>query len=358
VSRTGPPKSSLAFWSGRKVVITGHTGFKGAWLALWLQRLGAQVTGIALPPDGERSLYLDLAPWSGLEETLLDLRERERAIAQIGASDAEVLFHLAAQSLVPAAHRDAAGTFATNVMGTVHVLEGALRSSTLRAVLVVTSDKVYANAGDGRVCREADSLGGDEPYAASKSAAELAVTAYRAAIVEQGKAAATARAGNAIGGGDWAADRIVPDLLRSLDTGLPTAIREPAATRPWQHVLDPLAGYLAFAATLATGESDMPPALNFGPPPESCRTVEELVERLVARLPGHPGWKAAPAPWLREAQALRLDSSRAQATLGWQARLPFAAAVDWTADWYEARCKGAEMRAVTLEQIARYEAML
>jgi CDP-glucose 4,6-dehydratase len=349
--------AALAFWRGRRVLVTGHTGFKGAWLCLWLQRLGARVAGIALPPEGERSLSRLLAPWDGLEDGILDLRERDRAVATIGASDAEVLFHLAAQALVPAAQRDAAATFATNVMGTVHALDSALRCPSLRAALVITTDKVYANAGQGRPFREEDPLGGDEPYAASKAAAELVVLAYRAAFAAQGKAVGTARAGNVIGGGDWAADRIVPDLLRSLQSGQPTAIRNPTGVRPWQHVLDPLAGYLAFAQALATSAEMAPPALNFGPPAESCRTVRELAERFIARLPGHPGWTASPTPWLHEAPILRLDSTRAQAALGWRPRLDFAAAVDWTAEWHAAESSGADMRAFTLAQIARYEAL-
>lgn len=346
----------LSSWRGRRVLVTGHTGFKGSWLCLWLERLGARVAGVALPPDTRPSLFELLEPWPTLEHHICDLRDRDRAAALIADSGAEMLFHLAAQSLVPAARRDPAGTFATNVMGTVHVLEGALRCPSLRAALIITTDKVYANAGKGRAFREDDPLGGDEPYAASKAAAELAVASFRAPFTAAGKAVATARAGNVLGGGDWAADRILPDLVRSLASGHRTAIRNPQGVRPWQHVLDPLAGYLAHAEALAAGK-DTPAALNFGPDSLSMRPVSELMARVLAHLPGHPGWDAVPSPGLHEAAVLRLDSARARADLGWRPRLDFEAAVDWTADWYAAHRDGQDMRRFTLEQIARYEAL-
>jgi CDP-glucose 4,6-dehydratase len=346
----------LGFWRSRRVLVTGHTGFKGAWLALWLERLGARLSAIALAPATRPNLYDLLAPWNGLEDVRADLRDGERTIALIGDGDAEILFHLAAQSLVPEAQRDPAGTFATNVMGTVHVLEAALRARSLRALLVVTTDKVYQNSGRGDAFREDDRLGGDEPYSASKAACEMAVAAYREPFSGRGKALATVRAGNVIGGGDWAADRIVPDLLRSLETRQPTAIRNPAGVRPWQHVLDPLAGYLAFAERLAARGGDLPAALNFGPEAASDRPVEELIRRFVAHFADHPGWRAAPAS-VREAAMLRLDSSRAQAMLNWRPRLAFEAAVDWTAEWHARHRAGADMRAFSLEQIARYEAL-
>lgn len=349
-------ESTRAFWRGRRVLVTGHTGFKGAWLCLWLERLGARVAGIALPPDAQPNLYDMLRPWDGQRHDICDLRERDRAIALIADSGAEVLIHLAAQSLVPAARRDPAGTFATNVMGTVHVLEGALRCASLRAALIITTDKVYANAGQGRAFGEDDPLGGDEPYAASKAAAELAVMSFHALFKAAGKAVATARAGNVLGGGDWAADRILPDLVRSLESGRRTAIRNPQGVRPWQHVLDPLAGYVAHAEALATGK-DPPAALNFGPDSASMRPVSELIARVLALLPAHPGWDALPSPGLHEAAVLRLDSARARSSLGWRPRLGFDAAVDWTADWYAAHRGGQDMRRFTLDQIARYEAL-
>lgn len=348
--------STRDFWHNRKVLVTGHTGFKGAWLCLWLERLGARVVGVALPPETQPNLYELMQPWPGLEHHIRDLRDRERAVALIADSGAELLFHLAAQSLVPAARRDPAGTFATNVMGTVHVLEGALRCPSLRAALIITTDKVYANAGQGRAFGEDDPLGGDEPYAASKAAAELAAASFHTPFKAAGKAVATARAGNVLGGGDWAADRILPDLVRSLDSGRRTAIRNPQGVRPWQHVLDPLAGYLSLAEALASGK-DVPTALNFGPDFQSMRPVSDLIARVLAHLPGHPGWDEVPSPGLHEAAVLRLDSARARTSLGWRPRLGFEAAVDWTAEWYAAHRGGRDMRALSLEQIARYEAL-
>ena len=242
----------LKFWHDRRVLVTGHTGFKGGWLCLWLERLGARVTGIALPPITHPNLFELAVPWPTLRGLFLDIRERDRLLAAIDSHDFEILFHLAAQPIVSEAQRDAVSTFATNVMGAVHILDACLKVPSLRAAVIVTSDKVYENRGDGRAFRESDSFSGDDPYAASKSAVELAVSAYRPAFTQRQKKLATVRAGNVIGGGDWAADRIIPDLVRSLSNRRPTVIRNPAGIRPWQHVLEPLSGYLAFAEQLAS----------------------------------------------------------------------------------------------------------
>ena len=348
----------LEFWRDRKVLITGHTGFKGGWLCLWLERLGAQITGIALPPTTDPCLFELVSPWQNLRNITVDVRDRDRTLESIAASDAEVLFHLAAQPIVSKAQSDAVATFATNAMGAVHVLEGALSSRGIQTVLIITTDKVYANGGDGRAFREEDTLSGDDPYSASKAAAELAVSAYRPAFDRVGKKVATARAGNVIGGGDWAVDRIIPDLIRSLTSEKPTSIRNPAGVRPWQHVLEPLSGYLAFAERLAKRKCDLPVALNLGPAPESSRTVAELMARFLGRFPEHPGVREKPNPTIHEAPVLRLDSSRAAAELNWHSRLTFETAVDWTAEWYRAHHGGADMRVVTLEQIARYQALI
>jgi CDP-glucose 4,6-dehydratase len=348
---------ALEFWRNRRVLLTGHTGFKGAWLCLWLQRLGAQVTGIALPPNTKPSLFEILGPWRDLESRMLDIGDRAATVAAIESSKAEILIHLAAQSLVLEGHRDPPATFATNVMGTVHLLEGAFRASALRAVLVVTTDKVYANAEHGRPFREGDPLGGDEPYGASKAAAELVAAAYRRKFADAKKALATVRAGNVIGGGDWAQHRLIPDLVRALAEKEPTAIRNPQAVRPWQHVLDPLAGYLVFAERLANGVSGMPTALNFGPPAENSRTVAETLKQFLVHFPEHPGYRAATATGAHEATLLRLDSALAQQSLGWRPRLKFANAVDWTAGWYRRHQQGGDMRAASLDQLARYEAL-
>jgi CDP-glucose 4,6-dehydratase len=313
---------------------------------------------MALPPNTNPSLFELLSPWRNLDHTILDIRDQDRTIGAISRSDAEVLLHLAAQPIVSKAQTDAPSTFATNVMGTVHVLEGALRSKSINSVLIITTDKVYANVGNGLAFREEDPLSGDDPYSASKAGAELAVAAYRLAFEACAKKVATARAGNVIGGGDWALDRIVPDLVRSLASGTPTVIRNPAGVRPWQHVLEPLFGYIEFAEQLATRESSSATALNLGPAPESSRTVSELIGRFLVHFPQHPGIRESPAQNFAEAPVLRLDSRKAAAELNWHPRLTFEKAVDWTAEWYSAHCMGANMRAQSLEQIARYEASL
>jgi CDP-glucose 4,6-dehydratase len=346
----------LEFWRYRKVLLTGHTGFKGAWLTLWLQKLGAQVAGIALAPNTKPSLFEILGPWNGLDSRMLDVNDRAATAATVAGSGAEIVIHLAAQSLVLEGHRDPPATFGTNVLGTAHLLEGALQAKDLRAVLVVTTDKVYANAEHGRPFREDDPLGGDEPYGASKAAAELVAASYRHKFKTAGKALATVRAGNVIGGGDWAKHRLIPDLVRALGDKAAAEIRNPQAVRPWQHVLDPLAGYLAYAERLAGG-ADLPPALNFGPPAENSRTVADTLTQFLAHFPDHPGYRAAGATGAHEATLLRLDSVLAQQRLGWRPRLNFADAVDWTADWYRRHGHGENMRAASLDQLARYEAL-
>ena len=346
----------LSFWRHRRVLLTGHTGFKGSWLCLWLERLGAQVTGIALPPATEPSLFALLSPWPALAHRTADIRDAS-IVPAIAASNAEIVIHMAAQSLVPTGHRDPVGTFATNVMGTVHVLQGGLALPSLKAMLIVTTDKVYANPDSGRAFIEDDPLGGNEPYGSSKAAAELAVDAYRAAYASKGIGLATARAGNVVGGGDWAADRIVPDLVRALAAGEPVVLRHPEAVRPWQHVLEPLAGYLAYGQRLAEEPAQAPPTLNFAPTEDACRQVIDVVRQFTARFNDHHGWKPAPNTAFREASTLRLAAGKAAATLGWRPRLDFAAATGWTADWYAAHRSGADMRAYSLAQIERYEAL-
>jgi CDP-glucose 4,6-dehydratase len=326
-------------WRGRRVLLTGHTGFKGAWLALWLHELGAAVTGFGGPPPTEPSLFaLGRVAELLADDVRGDVRDAEAVRAAARRARPDVVFHVAAQALVARGFEDPAGTFATNVAGTVNVLEAARGVPTV----VVTSDKCYAPGP--RPHREDDPLGGADPYSASKAAQEHVVGAYREAF---GLPLATVRAGNAIGGGDWAPGRLIPDLERARDAGDPVAIRHPDAVRPWQHVLNPLAGYLRVAEGLLAGEP-VAEAWNFGPHASDEKPVRWLVERCGVRAePGH----AEP----REALVLRVDSTKARDRLGWRPRWDLAAGLDATVQWYADVRRGADARTVTLAQIAAHQ---
>lgn len=351
-----PPGLDPAFWRGRRVLLTGHTGFKGAWAALWLDRLGAAVSGLALAPEGEPNLY-GMIGGDGLAcSHIADLRDAGAVARVVAQAAPEIVIHMAAQSLVRRSVAEPVATVATNVMGTAHLLQALRDRPGLRAVLVVTSDKVYANDGGGRRFAEGDSLGGKDPYAASKAATEIIVRAFAETyLAAAGVAVATVRGGNVIGGGDFCADRIVPDCVRAASAGHPLVLRHPEAVRPWQHVLDCLAGYFACAEALAVGRS-VPPALNIGPPDEPPVTVAALVERFLAALGRTVDVRHEPVAGSIEALALRLDAGAAMRTLGWRPRLDTAAAIAETAGWYRAFLDGADMRATTLAQIAAYEA--
>ena len=332
------------FWRGRRVLLTGHTGFKGAWLALWLDRLGAEVGALALAPETEPNLFDVLSPWPHLESTFGDLRDPATTARAFDARP-EVVFHLAAQALVRRSYAEPVETAQTNVLGTVNLLEAARTAPSVTAIVVVTSDKVYRNDGGGRPFREDDALGGDDPYSASKACQEIVAAAYRESFFRRGGVhLACARAGNVIGGGDWGADRLVPDFVRAVSAGEALAVRRPDATRPWQHVLEPLAGYLAYAERLAAGDG-APEALNFGPPLEDARPVRWVADGLVERWGGGAEWRADESEHPPEAGLLTLDASRAAAALGWRPRLALGDALDWTVAWYRAHARGDDMRA-------------
>ncbi|HEX7873685.1 MAG TPA: CDP-glucose 4,6-dehydratase [Sphingobium sp.] len=345
------------FWRGRRVVLTGHSGFKGAWLSLWLERLGASVSAVALPPQTSPSLYALLSPWRDADHHFGDIRDAAALAAQMQAFAPEIVIHMAAQALVRPSYDDPAETFSSNVMGTVSLLDAVRQAPSVRAVLVVTSDKVYANDGRGHAFAESDPLGGADPYSASKACTEIVCRSYAKSFLrDRGVALATARAGNVIGGGDWATDRLVPDFVRALEAGQPVRLRYPDAVRPWQHVLEPLAGYLAFAEALVrTGGEGVPDALNFGPDPQAFATVAELAEELGQAFGVAHAWERAPGVWQAEAPVLTLSSALAGDVLDWHPRLDRGRTIEWTAAWYKAYRDGTNMRDFTLHQIAAYE---
>lgn len=345
------------FWRGRRVLVTGHTGFKGAWLSLWLDKLGATVGGIALAPETSPSLHERLAPWDVAFHTIADIRDSLTLRDHLLAFKPEIVIHMAAQALVRRSYEDPLGTFSTNVMGTANVLEAVRACSSVRTVLVVTSDKVYGESESGRPFVESDRLGGKDPYSSSKACTELVCQSYRASFFrDRDIRLATVRAGNVIGGGDWSDDRLVPDFIRALEKGCPILLRYPHAVRPWQHVLEPLGGYLDFAQALwADRDGALPDALNFGPAEESVATVSELAEALGAAQGVADAWRPAPGPHPHEAAALRLSSALARSSIGWRPRLSLRQAIQWTADWYRANRTGVNMRSFSLRQIAAYE---
>lgn len=349
------------FWTGRRVLLTGHTGFKGSWLSLWLSQLGAQVYGVALSPDTRPALFEQLELASSLAgHHLLDIGDAAALAAIAAACQPQVVLHLAAQPLVRRSYRDPLGTWATNVQGSLHLLEALKPLQHPCAVVMVTTDKVYANREWDYGYREEDRLGGHDPYSSSKAAAELAIASWRSSFcgscTHQNPylAIATARAGNVIGGGDWAEDRIVPDAMRSLAAGEPISVRRPAATRPWQHVLEPLGGYLLLAEKLAKFGQSFATAFNFGPSVESNRSVRELVEAAIGYWPG--SWRdfsnpAAP----HEAGRLHLQTDKAHHQLGWSPLWLFATTVERTVDWYRAVHDGASPLDCCLADLHAYQ---
>lgn len=343
-----------AFWRGRRVLVTGHTGFKGGWLSLWLQRLGARVSGLSSPAPTDPSLY-ELARISeGMDaEVLADIREHDVVIEATQQLAPEVLIHMAAQPLVRRSFADPHETFGINVMGTVNVLEAVRATPSIRAVVVVTSDKCYENRGWEWGYREDEPMGGHDPYSCSKGAAELVVAAYRRSFFsDPGRAAvASARAGNVIGGGDWAPERLIPDLVRSAVHGETLYVRNPAAVRPWQHVISPLSGYLLLAQSLWDSPG-LAGGWNFGPWEDEAQPVAWIVEQMRTRWEGKPVWETDAGEHPHEAAYLKLDSSRARIRLGWRPQVPLGVALGSIVEWHEAHAAGADMREVTLRQLA------
>ncbi len=346
-------------WAGRRVLVTGHTGFKGAWLSLWLHRLGAEVTGFALPPPTDPSLFDAARIGELLRHVEGDVRDPQALAAVVAEARPDVVFHLAAQPLVRYSYEQPVETYATNVMGTVHLLEAVRQVPEVQAVVCVTSDKCYENREWVWPYRESDPMGGHDPYSSSKGCAELAVAAWRNSYFrDAGPALASVRAGNVIGGGDWASDRLVPDLVRAFEAGAAPLIRSLDAVRPWQHVLEALGGYLLLAERLAAGDRTLAEAWNFGPADEDARPVGWIVERMRAAWGGN-ATEPRPDTGLRphEAGLLRLDTAKARSALGWRPSLPLEQALDWIVAWHKAVGSGKDARAVTLAQIAEYAAL-
>lgn len=346
-----------AFWHGKKVFLTGHTGFKGSWMSLWLQRMGAQVKGFALEPPTTPALFNQAKVAAGMESHIGDIRDLATIAASMKAFNPDILIHMAAQPLVRLSYSEPVETYATNVMGTVHVLQAARKCSNLRAIVNVSTDKCYENREWEWGYRENEPMGGHDPYSNSKGCSELVTAAYRSSFFNQPNTAAlaSARAGNVIGGGDWADDRLIPDMLRAFERQQPVVIRNPLATRPWQHVVEPLSGYLMLAEKLYTEGAAFAQGWNFGPRDDDVQPVEWILDHMVARWGQGASWQLDTNPQPHEAQLLKLDISKARAKLKWHPRWSLAHALDSIVDWHHAWLGGADIHQKTLDQIKHYQ---
>jgi CDP-glucose 4,6-dehydratase len=350
----GPlPRSD--FWSGKRVLLTGHTGFKGCWTALWLATMKAKVTGFALRPESDPALFHLADVSRDVTSIIGDIRDAGAVQAAVEAADPQIVIHMAAQALVRRSLVSPTDTFAVNVQGTANLLHRLRGRATLQAVLVVTSDKVYSNDGRESPFTETDPLGGKDPYSASKAAAELVTRSFAASYFDRaGVPVATARGGNIIGGGDFSEDRLVPDVVRAVQDRTTLILRHPEATRPWQHVLDCIGGYLLLVEALVAGEP-VPRSLNFGPDAAHHVTVARLAEAVLSALGQSPVWKHDPVDHSVEMPSLTLDSTLARRCLGWRSHLAGDAGIAWTAEWYRAVAQGGSARLLTLNQLAAYQ---
>jgi CDP-glucose 4,6-dehydratase len=347
-----------AFWAGKRVFLTGHTGFKGSWMALWLQRMGAEVTGFALAAPTSPALYDVASVGNGMHSIIGDIRDREVLEQTLVSADPEIVIHLAAQPLVRASYHDPVGTYATNVMGTVHLLEAIRKAASVRSCVVVTTDKCYENREWPWGYREDEAMGGYDPYSNSKGCAELVVSAYRRSFFGKGKTAlASARAGNVIGGGDWAEDRLVPDILRAVAKGDPVLIRNPLAIRPWQHVLEPVGGYLVLAQALWNDPEGSAQAWNFGPRDEDAQPVQWIVERMCAAWGEDAHWIRDESVQPHEARFLKLDISKARAGLRWTPRWTLAEALESIVAWHRSWLAGDDMHRYCNAELERFESV-
>lgn len=347
-----------AFWRGKRVLLTGHTGFKGSWLSLWLQNLDASVAGYSLPPPTNPSLFELAHVAGGMSSVTGDVRDFDRLRRVLAEHRPEIVIHLAAQSLVRYSYANPVETYATNVMGTANLLEAVRQTGGVRVAIIVTSDKCYENREWHRGYREDDMLGGHDPYSSSKACAEIVTAAYRRSYFEKGgtlPAVASVRAGNVIGGGDWSTDRLVPDMMTAFISNRPAVIRNSHAIRPWQHVLEPLAGYLLLAERLWTGDGQYVGSWNFGPDEADACPVSRLADQLTAAWGNSVRWQQVGGEQPHEANYLRLDSSKARQQLGWLPKLHLATALEWVVEWYKAYGTGGDVKQLTQEQIARFQ---
>lgn len=344
-----------AFWRGRRVFLTGHTGFKGSWLSLWLQDMGAVLYGYALPPTTAPSLWQTVQLTSLIPGEMADIRDGQRLAEAVTRFRPEIVLHLAAQPLVRESYRTPADTYATNVMGTLNLLEAVRRCDAVRAVLVVTTDKCYENREWPWPYREQDTLGGIDPYSSSKACTELLCASWRDSFLRKaGIALATARAGNVIGGGDWSPERLVPDVLHCWQRNQPVALRYPNATRPWQHVLEPLHGYLILAEAMFNDGDAAASAWNFSPDTEGVASVGEIVQHLAGLWPTAATWMIEEQAQPHEAGLLALDSSKARQRLGWRPRWSLQEALARTVQWHQAWQSSQDMQAFTRSQITEF----
>ena len=345
------------FWAGKRVFVTGHTGFKGSWLSLWLQSMGAEVKGFALAPPSVPSLFEHASVADGMTSEIGDIREFESIKRSMVDFNPQILIHMAAQPLVRLSYKEPIQTYATNVMGTVHVLEAARKCPELKAIVNVTTDKCYENREWVWGYRETERMGGHDPYSNSKGCSELVTSAYRDSFFNTNSTAslASARAGNVIGGGDWAEDRLIPDILRAFEESKPVVIRNPEATRPWQHVLEPLGGYLLLAQHLFDTGDEFAEGWNFGPHDQDVKSVESILDYMVMSWGAGASWKLESDLQPHEAQLLKLDISKAHSRLNWQPQWSLEFALDQIIDWHLCWLRDGDIKSKTLEQIRAYQ---
>ena len=345
----------LQFWRGKRVLVTGHTGFKGSWLSLWLQAMGAEVSGFSLAPPTQPSLFVEADVAPGMQSILGDLRDLDVLSAAIARVRPEIVLHLAAQPLVRRSYVDPIETYGTNVMGTLHLFEASRKVGTVRAIVNVTTDKCYQNREWFWGYREDEPMGGYDPYSSSKGCSELLTDSYRKSFFNmQGVALASARAGNVIGGGDWAEDRLVPDILRAFERGKPVVVRNLEAVRPWQHVLEPLSGYLMLAERLYDEGLAWAEAWNFGPEDRDARSVEWILNHMVTTWGGNARWGLDVGRQPHEATYLKLDISKTKGRLGWSSRWSLPTALEQIIAWHRAWMAGDDMRHYCLAEIEHY----